>query len=115
MISIQMDRIELSSINSKEVIIWEREVPMNLILDRSQTLRQRLEEWYHQQINSISNDEPINWPNYIIGILSQLIDRMNKQPIPLGFNIVVISDVPSNKGVASSAALEIAIASAGND
>ncbi|CAF1550640.1 unnamed protein product [Rotaria sp. Silwood1] len=114
MISIQTDRIDIDSINENDLIIWDREIPMNLLLDRNYTLRKRLETWYNQQQHNTlcSSDEPMNWPNYILGILSQLIDKMDKTSIPIGFNVIIISDVPCNKGVASSAALEVAVARA---
>lgn len=115
MMSIQINNIKLDSINPNKYTLWEREIPMNLLLDHKQTLRKRLETWYNQeQDNLSSSDEPINWPSYILGILSQLINKMNKTSIPMGFNIVIISDIPCNKGVASSAALEVTIARAGN-
>ncbi|CAF4122713.1 unnamed protein product [Rotaria sp. Silwood2] len=115
MISIQTDRIDTDSINENKLIIWEREIPMNLLLDHSHTLRKRLETWCNQQqqhSSLFSSDEPMNWPNYILGILSKLIDKLDKASIPIGFNVVIISDVPCNKGVASSAALEVAVARA---
>ncbi|CAF0869428.1 unnamed protein product [Rotaria sordida] len=114
MISIQTDRIDVDSINENKLIIWEREIPMNILLDHNHTLRKRLETWYKQQQHNtlFSSDEPINWPNYILGILSQLIDKIDKTSIPIGFNVIIISDVPCNKGVASSAALEVAVARA---
>ncbi|CAF3526509.1 unnamed protein product [Rotaria socialis] len=116
MISIQTDCVDCETINKNNLTVWEREIPMNLLLDHTNTLRQRLENWYNQQQNSIpSNDEPINWPNYIVGILSQLIDKIDRAVIPIGFNIVIISDVPCNKGVASSAALEVAVARAASE
>jgi mevalonate kinase len=115
MISIQTDNINLKSIKQNKLTIWEREISMNLLLGPIDTLRKRLETWYNQQEDVLlSYDEPVNWPNYILGILAKLLDRMNKTFIPIGFNIVIISDVPCNKGVASSAALEVAVARAGN-
>ncbi|CAF5115639.1 unnamed protein product, partial [Rotaria magnacalcarata] len=113
MISIQTDCIDCEAISKNKLTVWEREIPMNLLLDHTNTLRQRLENWYNQQQNSMpSNDEPIDWPNYIVGILSQLLDKIDGTVMPIGFNIVIISDVPCNKGVASSAALEVAVARA---
>jgi len=115
MISIQTDSIKFDSINQNKLTIWEREIPMNLLLDHNHTLRKRLETWYNQQQDTLfSHDEPVNWPSYILGILAKLIDKINKTSIPIGFNVVIISDVPCNKGVASSAALEVAVARAGN-
>jgi galactokinase len=114
MISIQTDKIDLGSINQSKLIIWEREIPMNLLLDHSHTLRKRLETWYRQQQEiSLAPDEPVNWPSYILGILAKLIEKTNQTAIPSGFNVVIISDVPCNKGVASSAALEVTVARAG--
>jgi UTP--glucose-1-phosphate uridylyltransferase len=115
MISIQTDNIQFDSIDQNKLIIWEREIPMNLLLDHSHTLRKRLETWYNQQQDILlSHDEPVNWPSYILGILVKLMDKIDKTSIPIGFNVVIISDVPCNKGVASSAALEVAVARAGN-
>ena len=115
MISIPIDDVHLGSTNSNQFTIWQREIPMSLLLDQTDTLRQRLETWYTTQKDiRLANDEPINWPNYILGILVELINRMNKISLPVGFNVVIISDVPCNKGVASSAALEIAVARAGS-
>jgi mevalonate kinase len=114
MISIQTDSIDSDSINQNKLTIWEREIPMNLLLDHSHTLRKRLETWYNQQEDILlSDDESINWPSYILGILAKLIEKTNQTAIPSGFNIVIISDVPCNKGVASSAALEVTVARAG--
>lgn len=115
MISIQTDKIESNSIEQNKFSIWEREIPMSLLLDHSHTLRKRLEIWYHQQKDILlSPDEPVNWPSYILGILAKLIEQMNQTGISPGFNVVIISDVPCNKGVASSAALEVSVARAGN-
>jgi len=115
MISIQTDNIQFDSIDQNKLIIWEREIPMNLLLDHSHTLRNRLETWYNQQQDILlSHDEPVNWPSYILGILVKLMDKIDNTSIPIGFNVVIISDVPCNKGVASSAALEVAVARAGN-
>jgi galactokinase len=115
MISIQADDIESDSINPNKLTIWEREIPMNLLLDHTHTLRNRLQAWYNEQQDTLfSHDEPMNWPSYILGILSELIDKKDETAIPIGFNIVIISDVPCNKGLASSAALEVAVARAGN-
>jgi mevalonate kinase len=115
MISIQTDNIKSDLINQNKLIIWERKIPMNLLLDSSLSLRKRLELWYNQQRDTLlSQDEPVNWPNYILGILDELIKKTDKQSIPNGFNVVIISDVPCNKGVASSAALEVSVARAGN-
>jgi galactokinase len=115
MISIQTDSIKFDSINQNKLTVWEREIPMNLLLDHNHTLRKRLETRYNQEEDVLfSHDEPVNWPSYILGILAKLIDKINKASIPIGFNVVIISDVPCNKGVASSAALEIAVARAGN-
>lgn len=88
---------------------------MSLLIDRSDTLRKRLQTWYTKQEDSfLTLDEPIDWPNYIVGILAALIDRISGTTLPVGFNVVIVSDVPCNKGVASSAALEVAVACAGN-
>jgi galactokinase len=115
MISIQTDSIKSDSINQNKLIVWEREIPMHLLLDENNTLRRRLEIWYNQQENNLpSQDEPVNWPNYILGILAELMKKIDKTSIPIGFNVVIISDVPCNKGVASSAALEVSVARAGN-
>jgi galactokinase len=116
MISIQTDSIESNVINQNKLIIWEREIPMILLLDHTHTLRKRLEAWYHHQNDTLlsRDDEPANWPSYILGILAELIDKLDKTSIPTGLNVVIISDVPCNKGVASSAALEVAVARAGN-
>jgi galactokinase len=115
LISVQIDSIEFDSINQNKLIIWKREIPMNLLLNQIDTLRKRLETWYNRQEDVLlSHDEPTNWPSYILGILAKLIDKAKKTSIPIGFNVVIISDVPCNKGVASSAALEVAVARAGN-
>ena len=73
-------------------------------------LRDRLDRWDHQ---SIVTDEPQNWPNYIIGVIAYLLDARDTVPIPSGLNILVASDIPCNKGLASSAALEVSVARAG--
>lgn len=115
MISIQTDNVNSTSINPNRLTIWQREIPMSLLVDRTGTLRKRLETWYTKQEDSfLTLDEPIDWPNYIVGILAALIDRISGTTLPVGFNVVIVSDVPCNKGVASSAALEIAVACAGN-
>ncbi|CAF1512592.1 unnamed protein product [Adineta steineri] len=113
MMSIQTDSIECNSINQNNLTVWEREIPMNLLRSHDQTLRERLETWYNQHQDTVlSNDEPTNWPSYILGILAELINKTNPTNTPIGFNVVIISDVPCNKGVASSAALEVAVARA---
>lgn len=114
MMSIQTDNINSVSINPNRLTIWQREIPMSLLVDRTNTLRKRLETWYTKQEDRLlTPDEPIDWPNYILGILGTLIDRTNETTLPVGFNVIIISDVPCNKGVASSAALEVAVACAG--
>ncbi|CAF0835752.1 unnamed protein product [Adineta ricciae] len=112
--SIQADSINVESGDQNKLTIWNREIPMKLLFDhQNQSLRTRLETWYDQgEGTPVSQDEPINWPSYVIGILAELIKKSDKTRIPVGFNIVVVSDVPCNKGVASSAALEVAVASA---
>lgn len=93
-------------------LIWKREIPISLLCDNghSQSLRQRLDQWYR---DSIITDEPQNWPSYIMGIISYLMKRKNLIDIQSGLNIVIISDIPCNKGLASSAALEVSVARAG--
>lgn len=115
MISIQTDRIDVDTIKENKLVIWKREIPMSLLFDHTDTLKNRLDVLYDQQQSLLStNDEPKYWPNYIVGILSELINKIDTQAIPMGFNVVIISDVPCNKGLASSAALEVAVANAGN-
>ncbi|UJR22629.1 hypothetical protein I4U23_025670 [Adineta vaga] len=114
LISIQTDNVEIKSINQHNLTIWDREIPMSILFDnQNETLRKRLETWYTQeQRTTIPHEEPVNWPSYIVGILAELIKKTESSILPVGFNIVVISDVPCNKGVASSAALEVAVARA---
>ena len=63
--------------------------------------------------HSIVTDEPPNWPSYIVGVIAYLLNTRGIAPIPSGLNVVVASDVPCNKGLASSAALEVSVARAG--
>jgi galactokinase len=103
MLSIQAD----SLISQNAFTVWNR--------DRTESLRERLKTWYDEQhLNTLSPSEPVNWPSYIRGVLAYLLDNNNLASPSRGFNVVIISDVPCNKGVASSAALEVAVAGAGN-
>ena len=110
-LSIQADRLAPTS----AFTLWNREVPMDLLLDRTRSLRERLQSCYSEHhLSSLSPSEPVDWPSYILGVLVYLLDRIHRASMPRGFNVVIISDVPCNKGLASSAALEVAVAGAGN-
>lgn len=50
---------------------------------------------------------PLNWANYLIGVVQQLQQRGNKVP---GFNCVFGGDIPLGSGMSSSAALECGLA-----
>jgi galactokinase len=52
------------------------------------------------------------WPNYIMGVVDQLIKRGYKVP---GFNLVIQGDVPMGAGLSSSASVECATAFALNE
>ncbi len=52
------------------------------------------------------------WANYVLGVLSQLVDR--QLPVK-GFNIVFSSNIPMGAGLSSSAALECGFGFALND
>ena len=113
MISVQTDSLQSGSIDQSKCTLWERMIPANLLLNRGQTLRLRLQAKHDQQPEMVQ-DESGHWPNYIMGILAELISRRDATSIPTGFNITIISDVPCNRGVASSAALEVSVARAGS-
>lgn len=90
---------------------WNRCLPMSLLHSDPKTLRENLKNYYCT--NPVMRDQPIDWPNYIVGILSKLLVLADSTVTPKGFNIVIVSDIPCNRGLASSAALEVAVASAG--
>lgn len=51
---------------------------------------------------------PLNWENYILGVLHELLIRSNKI---LGFDCIIQSNLPIGSGLSSSAALECGLAS----
>lgn len=92
-------------------ITWTREIPTTLLRALSpSTLRERLDHWYSQ---SMVVGEPPNWPSYIMGVIGYLLQRANLIDTFSGLNVLIVSDVPCNKGLASSAALEVSLARAG--
>lgn len=53
------------------------------------------------------NPAPIQWPNYILGV----VDQLQKQGHLIGgFNLVIDGDIPLGAGLSSSAAVECAVA-----
>ncbi len=61
-----------------------------------------LDDSYQGEV-SVLNRSPKGWPNYILGVVQQLVD--NKNDIN-GFNCVFGGDIPIAAGMSSSAALE---------
>ncbi len=57
--------------------------------------------------SDLKRDDEINWPNYVIGIVANLINRGLELK---GVDIFIKSDVPLGAGLSSSAAFEIATA-----
>lgn len=55
---------------------------------------------------------PLHWPNYILGVVQQLVNTHRKIQ---GFNLVFSGDIPQGAGLSSSAALECATAFALNE
>jgi galactokinase len=94
--------------------MWTRVIPMRIIHDRQRMSRERLQQWYkNDESNSIASDEPTDWPSYILGILEHLLMNKDVSSSPIGFNIVIICDIPCDRDMASSAALEVSMARAG--
>lgn len=72
------------------------------------------------QVYSLNNNEtltfsltnivksPLNWENYILGVLHELLLRTDKI---LGFDCIIQSNLPIGSGLSSSAALECGLAS----
>lgn len=70
-----------------------------------------LQESFEGSLEGLAPVQPMNWPNYILGVVAQF----QKKNIPLkGFNAVLMSDVPIGAGLSSSAAIECATAFAVN-
>lgn len=70
-----------------------------------------LKESYAGSLTGLKPLEPMNWPNYILGVIAQF----QKKGISIkGFNAVLLSEVPIGAGLSSSAAIECATAYAIN-
>ena len=52
------------------------------------------------------NPSTIEWENYILGVLDQIVQRTDKLK---GFDCVIESKLPMGSGVSSSAALELSL------
>jgi galactokinase len=63
------------------------------------------------EVNKVERSEK-QWPNYILGVVDQLIKRGYNIP---GFNLSIDGDVPIGAGLSSSAAVECATAFALNE
>lgn len=62
-----------------------------------------------EQVRALVNREPsIRWTAYVAGIFHWLHERFPEQ-VASGMNVLIESDVPLNKGVSSSAAVEVAV------
>ena len=66
-----------------------------------------LRDSFHVSVDEVAKPEPGNWSNYVKGVVAGFIDR--EYDIP-PFDAVIQSSVPLGGGLASSAALEVAIA-----
>ncbi|MEV0380287.1 galactokinase [Nonomuraea sp. NPDC050643] len=62
-----------------------------------------------EPVTIASHDESKGWTRYVVGVLAMLGDRAG------GADIAIDGDVPQGAGLSSSAALEVAVASALND
>lgn len=70
-----------------------------------------LDESYEGSLGNLQPLQPVNWPNYILGVVAQF----QKRGISVkGFNAVLLSEVPIGAGLSSSAAIECATAYALN-
>ena len=72
----------------------------------SRALKERLEA----TVPTLVDGEPKNWPNYVLGVVMALFERVQKPYY--GATVVIVSDVPLNCGLASSASLTVSIATA---
>ncbi|MFI6791487.1 galactokinase [Nonomuraea sp. NPDC050383] len=59
------------------------------------------------------HEDARGWTRYVVGVPAMLADRLG-EPVP-GADIAIDGDVPQGAGLSSSAALEVAVASALND
>ena len=66
-----------------------------------------LDESYQGPLENVQPLKPVQWPNYILGVVAQF----QKRKIPVeGFCAVLMSDIPIGAGLSSSAAIECATA-----
>lgn len=108
-----------SKIIDQQYITWKRLIPSEILFEDSmicsnRTLRDRLNEIKFE--SNVQNHEPKHWPNYIIGVLHGLflaVEEIDVSSLPFktttGVTIVLVSDIPPNSGLASSAALETSV------
>ena len=87
-----------------------------VVLCNPQARKQRWEERVVHPLSALSGDlatrdlargENVRWTAYVLGVLLYLKQRFPKK-VKTGVSLYIESDVPLNKGVSSSAALEVA-------
>lgn len=79
--------------------------------DRIHLYAADLKDSYGGSLSDLKPIEPMNWPNYILGVIAQFQKR---NVVIKGLNAVLLSEVPIGAGLSSSAAIECATAYAIN-
>ena len=71
-----------------------------------------LSQSFEADANHPDRLEPMRWPNYLLGVMQQFLQRGFKGK---GMDLVLLSEVPIGAGLSSSAAIECAMAFALNE
>jgi galactokinase len=93
--------------DDRRIIFWNPQVEREGWLDRVEFELESLtnDAAVRQQVNS---SPKVRWTAYVLGVFYLLRDKY-PQSVKAGANVYIESEVPLNKGVSSSAAVEVAV------